>query len=111
MPHGKAVSILVMYLTGLNKLPTYTFLNFNTNEVEEHKMSYTVLDQFKENNPHLQRHFASEDLPILSDGTRMSVPGIGQPHMAFERGVIQRMKETIPGNTMSGHKTKLPREF
>ena len=41
----------------------------------------------------------------------MSVPGIGQPDMAFERGVIQRMKETIPGNTMSGHKTKLPREW
>jgi hypothetical protein len=41
----------------------------------------------------------------------MSVPGIGQSHMAFERGVIQRMKETIPGNTMSGHKTKMPREW
>jgi hypothetical protein len=41
----------------------------------------------------------------------MSVPGAGQPHAAFERGVIQRMKETIPGNTMGGHKTKAPREW
>jgi hypothetical protein len=41
----------------------------------------------------------------------MSEPGIGQPHAAFETGVIQRMKETIPGNTMSGHKTKKPREW
>jgi hypothetical protein len=41
----------------------------------------------------------------------MSVPGIGQPHAAFEHGVIERMKATIPGNTMSGHKTKRPREW
>jgi hypothetical protein len=25
--------------------------------------------------------------------------------------VIERMKATIPGNTMSGHKTKRPREW
>jgi hypothetical protein len=94
-----------------NNLPRYDFLNKNTGEVELHTMSYTKLDEFKEANPHLERYFAAEDLPVMSDGTRLSVPGIGQAHMAFERGVIQRMKETIPGNTMSGHKTKLPREW
>jgi hypothetical protein len=41
----------------------------------------------------------------------MSVPGVGKPDSTFEKYVIQRMKETIPGNTMSGHKTKMPREF
>ena len=92
-------------------MPTYTFVNKNTNEVEEHRMSYTVLDQFKVDNPHLELHIFAENLPVFSDGVRMSVPGIGQPHAAFERGVIQRMKESIPGNTMAGHKTKLPREW
>ena len=112
MPHGKVVLTLVMYLTGLNKLPTYTFLNFNTNEVEEHKMSYTVLDQFKEDNPHLQRHFTMEGLAGLGDGMRMSTPGTGQPVKAFEQGVIQRMKDTIPGNNLHrSHKTKMPREW
>lgn len=89
----------------------YTFLNKDTNEIEEHTMRLAEYDEFKENNPHLQRYFSIEGLAGLGDGQRMSVPGIGQPHMAFETGVIQRMKETIPGNTMSGHKTKLPREF
>ena len=70
-----------------------------------------MLDEFKEQNPHLERYFSYADIPGLGDGGRMSVPGTGQAHMAFERGVIQRMKETIPGNTMSGHKTKLPREW
>lgn len=92
-------------------MPSYDFMNKETNLIEEHRMSYMVLDEFKENNPHLERYFCARDLPIMSDGTRMSVPGMGQPDMAFERGVIQRMKETIPGNTMSGHKTKLPREW
>jgi hypothetical protein len=92
-------------------MPNYVFLNKETNEIEEHVMSYKVLDEFKEQNPHLERYFSYADIPGLGDGGRMSVPGTGQAHMAFERGVIQRMKETIPGNTMSGHKTKLPREW
>jgi hypothetical protein len=89
----------------------YTFLNLNTNEIEEHTMRLAALDEFKEKNPHLQRYFGADSIPGLGDGQRMSVPGIGQPHAAFETGVIQRMKETIPGNTMSGHKTKRPREW
>jgi hypothetical protein len=92
-------------------MPSYDFLNKNTGQIEEHRMSYTVYDQFLIDNPHLERYHTAENLPIMGDGVRMNVPGIGQPHAAFERGVIQRMKESIPGNTMSGHKTKLPREW
>lgn len=89
----------------------YTFLNKDTNEIEEHTMRLAEYDEFKENNPHLERYFGPDSIPGLGDGQRMSVPGIGQPHMAFERGVIQRIRETVPGNTLAGHKTKLPREF
>lgn len=89
----------------------YTFLNKNTNEIEEHTMRLAEYDKFKEDNPHLERYFSVDGLAGLGDGQRMSVPGIAQPHAAFETGVIQRMQETIPGNTMSGHKTKRPREW
>jgi hypothetical protein len=110
--HGKVVLTLVMYQNGLNKLPTYQFLNTETNEIEEHRMSYTVLDEFKQNNPNLERYFSIEGLAGLGDGLRMSTPGTGQPVKAFEQGVIQRMKDTIPGNTLSKtHKTKMPREW
>ena len=112
MLHGKVVLTLVMYLTGLNKLPTYQFLNTETNEVEDHRMSYTVLDEFKQNNPTLQRYFTADNLPGFGDGLRMSTPGTGQPVKAFEQGVIQRMKDTIPGNNLhKSHKTKMPREW
>jgi len=92
-------------------MPSYDMRNKETGEISEHRMSYTVLDKFLEENPNLEIYHSAENLPVMSDAGRLSVPGIGQPHAAFERGVIQRMKESIPGNTMSGHKTKMPREW
>ena len=93
-------------------MPVYQFLNKNSNEVEEHTMSYKVPDQFKEDNPHLERYFSIEGLAGLGDGIRMSTPGTGQPVKAFEQGVIQRIKDSVPGNTLAKtHKTKMPREW
>lgn len=92
-------------------MPTYEFLNNNTNEVEEHTMRIAELDAFKEANPHLVRYFSPEGLAGLGDGARMNVPGAGKADSTFEKYVINRMKETIPGNTMGGHKTKTPREW
>ena len=93
-------------------MPTYQFLNKNTGDIEEHRMSYTVLDEFKDNNPHLERYFSTENLPRFGDGIRMSVPGVGQPDARFEREVIGRIREKVPGNTLAkSHKTKMPREW
>ena len=93
-------------------MPRYDFLNSNTGEVEEHTMSWKDLDQFKVDNPHLDRYFTPEALHVMSDGMRMSTPGTGQPDSTFEKYVIQRMADTIPGNTIKkGHKTKMPREW
>ena len=93
-------------------MPRYDFLNKDTGEVEEHTMSYKDLDQFKIDNPHLERYFSTESLHVMSDGSRLNTPGTGKPDSTFEKYVIQRMKDTIPGNTMkTGHKTRTPREW
>ena len=93
-------------------MPSYDFLNKETNEIEEHRMSYTVLDQFKSDNPHLEQYFSAGNLPVMSDGMRMSTPGLGKPDSTFEKYVINRIKEKVPGNTVKdGHKTKGPREW
>jgi hypothetical protein len=93
-------------------MPTYNFKNKQTGELSEHRMSYTVLDEFKQNNPDLELHISAKDLPIFSDAGRMSVPGTKTADKAFEHGVIQRIKDTVPGNTLDkSHKTKLPREW
>lgn len=93
-------------------MPAYDFKDKNTGEVREYKMSYTVLEQFKTDNPHLERFFTAENLPVMSDGIRMNVPGAGRPDSTFEKYVIQRMAETIPGNTIKkNHKTSRPKEW
>lgn len=93
-------------------MPTYKFRNLNTGEVTEHVMRIAELDEFKQNNPQLERYFDVDGLAGLGDGTRMNVPGAGRPDKAFEQGVIQRIKESVPGNTLGKtHKTKLPREW
>ena len=92
-------------------MPIYEFLNNHTGEVEEHTMRISELDTFKENNPNLIRHFSPGNVPSFGDGMRMDTPGIGKADSTFEKYVIQRMKDTIPGNTMSGHKTKMQREW
>ena len=43
-------------------MPTYVFLNNETGEIEEHFMSYTVLDEFKENNPHLKQQVTGANI-------------------------------------------------
>lgn len=93
-------------------MPNYEFLNKNTGVVEEHTMRISELDSFKANNPHLERYFSAENLPGLGDAARMSVPGTKSYDSAFEKGVIQRIKESVPGNTLGKtHKTKLGREW
>jgi hypothetical protein len=93
-------------------VPTYTFKDKDSHETFEIKMSYTVLDNFKRDNPNLELQILAENLPKFSDGIRMSTPGTGQPDSTFEKYVIQRMAETIPGNTIkANHKTKRPKEF
>lgn len=87
-------------------MPTYAFKNQNTGEIEEYRLSFKELDTFKEQNPHLERYFSPENLPILSDATRLSVPGTHKADSAFEKYVIDRIKDTVPGNTLAKtHKT------
>ena len=84
-------------------------LTLQTLAAQEVSVEY---DKFKEDNPKMERYFDVEGLAGLGDGARMSTPGAGQPDKAFEHGVIERIKQTVPGNTLGKtHKTKLPREW
>jgi hypothetical protein len=84
----------------------YDFLNKETGEVETHTMSHTQLDEFKEQNPHLERYFTPENLPGFGDAVRMSVPGTQKADSTFEKYVIDRIKTSVPGNTLhKSHKT------
>jgi hypothetical protein len=93
-------------------MPTYRFVNKDSKEIEEYSFSYTKLEEFKKENPHLEMHFTAENFPVYGDGMRMSTPGVGQPDARFEREIIGRMKKNVAGNTLDkSHKTKMPREW
>ncbi len=93
-------------------MPTYQFLNKETNELEEYTFSYKKLDEFKQLNPHLETYHSVDSLPVFGDGLRMSVPKAGQPDARFEREIIGRIREKVPGNNLARtHKTKMPREW
>jgi hypothetical protein len=56
-------------------MPRYDFLNTETNEIEEYTMSYTKLDEFKENNPHLKQQILGAPLTVSGVGDRVKVDG------------------------------------
>jgi hypothetical protein len=75
-------------------------------------MSYKDYDQFLIDNPHLKRYHSVDNLPVMSDGIRMNVPGTGKPDSTFEKYVIGRIRDTVPGNRLAkSHKTKAPKEW
>ncbi len=45
-------------------MPTYEFVNTKTGKLEEHEMSIKAYDQFKADNPHLERYYS--DAPLFS---------------------------------------------
>ena len=88
-------------------MPIYPMRNKETGEISEHSMSYKEYDQFLLDNPQLERYHSAENLHVMSDGIRMDVPGVGRGDPAFEHGVIERIKASVPGNKLGQtHKTQ-----
>ena len=51
-------------------MPTYEFVNKKTKKIEEHFMSISAYDQFKADNPHLERYYSGA--PMLMHHTTAS---------------------------------------
>lgn len=68
-------------------MPRYDFLNNETGEIEEHFMSYTKLDEFKENNPHLKQQVSAPNIVSgvatnfkVDDGFKEVLSKVGDAH-------------------------------
>ena len=51
-------------------MPVYEFRNRESGEVEEHRMSYTQIDDFLEMNTHLERYYSA---PNVSSNTKDNI--------------------------------------
>jgi len=80
-------------------MPTYEFLNNETGEVEDHFMSYTKLDEFKENNPHLKQQITAMNI-IGGTGDRVKTD-------AGMKEVLSKIGDAHPGSPVhERHGTK-----
>lgn len=76
-------------------MPTYSFLNKETNEEFDIILSMSELDQYKSDNPHLEQLIKSA--PALADPTRI---GLRKPDNGF-RDVLKKAKSAHRGSTIN----------
>lgn len=75
----------------------YDFLNTETNEIEEHMMSYTKLDEFKENNPHLKQQISALNI-VGGTGDRVKTD-------AGFKEVLSKIGEGHPSSPLNTNKS------
>lgn len=54
-------------------MPTYTFLNLDSNEIEEHTFRMSHYDEFVQNNPRLQRYIEPGQYAAIGDPVRLGI--------------------------------------
>ena len=81
-------------------MPTYTFQNEDTGCIEERIMSYTKLDQFKEDNPHLKQQISAlnivggtGDRVKTDDGFKEVLSKIGEGHPGSHLNTNKSIKD------------------
>jgi hypothetical protein len=74
-------------------VPIYQFENLETNQIEDHMMSYTKYDEFVENNKHLRRIF---NAPSFISGID------NRPDSGF-REVLKNIKKNNIGSDINTH--------
>jgi hypothetical protein len=87
-------------------MPIYSLKNKNTGEIFEKNMKISEYTEYLKKNSDIERYF--ESVPLYGDPVRM---GIKTPPADFQKNIIGRMKESIPGNTLSDRKFKIPKEY
>ena len=74
-------------------MPNYTFRNVDTNETVVEFMKYSEIDEFLEENPHLER---GVDTPMIINHNLIGVKGVKtRPDDGF-REVLQKAKAAHP---------------
>ena len=83
----------------------YTFRNKETEEIIDITMKLSEYDDYVTNNPHMERYHGEP--PSIGDPVRL---GVIKPPSDFQKHVVGRMMETIPGNKIRT-KFGVPKEW
>jgi hypothetical protein len=85
-------------------MPTYDFRNEETGEVFEMQMSISEMEKYLKKNKHIKQAVSRV---ALGDSVHL---GITKPPSDFQKNVIGRIKESVPGNKINS-KFGIPREW
>lgn len=85
-------------------MPIYTFLDTKTNKEFTEMMSNQERIEYLKENPDV-----TQVLSTLHVGDPMSL-GVRKPDAAFQKHVIGRIKDRVPGNNMSYSRYNIPKE-
>lgn len=81
-------------------MPFYKFKDINTGEIKEVSMKISEYDQFKLNNPHLERFHDIDSAPGCSDPVRL---GLVKPADGF-RDLLKQIKKNNIGSKINTFK-------
>ena len=78
-------------------MPTYEFVNTKTKQLEDHVMSIAAYDQFKADNPHLERYYS--DAPMFSYSGTGDLSG--KKHDNTWKEVMHKIAEQNPRSPLA----------
>ena len=81
-------------------MPTYDFLNTETNEVEEHFMTISAKEQYLKDNPHMKQTYTK--VPSIVSGT---ISAGNVDNHGFKE-VLQKVGEAHPGSNVAKEHTR-----
>jgi hypothetical protein len=91
-------------------MPTYTLRNTETQEIFEKTLKIAEYVKYMTENSNIERYYNTS--PLVCDPTRLLDTKISKGDPVFQRAIIDRMKASIPGNTLgNSRRFSSPREW
>lgn len=90
-------------------MPIYQFKDKTTEEIIEKSMRISQLDQFKTDNPNLEQFFGNGLL--VADPCRIQGTTISKGDQTFQKYIVNRIANSVPGNTLKDRKFVTHREW
>ena len=93
-------------------MPIYPLKNTETEEIFEKSMKIAEYELYMQENPHIQRYYEMGNFAKVADPTRLMDCASSKPPSDFQKGIIQRIAHSIPGNRINDiAKYQTPREW
>lgn len=88
-------------------MPTYSLFNSKTKQRYESEMKISEFESMLIKEPWISVDWENATPPQIGDPVKL---GITKPPSDFQKHIIGRMKETIPGNNLGSSKFSIPKE-